>query len=368
MNGAYVLIDLDALERNATALKSRLGDFYCVLKCDAYGHGAEKCAARLYSAGIKRFAVYSLNEAKTVRKAAKNAEILILGRTEPFFSDELARGGFIQTVGSAEYARALSALSKNVKIHIEIDCGMNRSGFKPREIAEISLPFTKENVLGVFGHLSCADEKELSEAKKQLQTFEDAAEFLEIKLEKKLLRHLSASAGSLRDEIKTDALSRVGLALYGIAPENCDGGFLTPVMSFHSVVTDVRAVKRGENVSYGLDHPLKRDSIIATISGGYANGIHRASADALTVMIKNHPVSAFGKICMDRFMVDVTDLFSKGITVCSGDTVTFFDRNFGIENMARACGTIPYEMLVSIGNVSKRIYLEKVEHTSTPQK
>ena len=358
MNGAYVLIDPAALARNAKALKAGLGGFYCVLKCDAYGHGAERCAAQLSDVGMERFAVYSLSEAKTVRKAAKNAEILILGRTEPVFCDELESGGFIQTVSSADYARALASHSKNVKIHIEIDCGMNRSGFKPQELSALTLPFPAENVSGVFGHLSCADEKEIFEAQKQARIFESAADLLEKALGKPLIRHLSASAASLRSELKTNALSRIGLALYGVAPENCDGGFPEPVMSFYSVVTEVRSVKKGENVGYGLDHSLSRDSIIATVSGGYANGIHRSASSKLTVLIHGQSAPSVGSICMDRFMVDVTDIISKGKSVRPGDTVTFFDKDFGIENIARACGTIPYEILTSIGSSNRRIYAD----------
>ncbi|MBE6610500.1 MAG: alanine racemase [Ruminococcaceae bacterium] len=358
MNGAYVLIDPAALARNAKALKARLGSFYCVLKCDAYGHGAEKCAAQLADIGMERFAVYSLSEANTVRKAAKNAEILILGRTEPVFCDELEAGGFVQTVSSADYARVLAYHSKNIKIHIEIDCGMNRSGFKPLELSAFSLPFPAEKISGVFGHLSCADEKELSEAEKQIRIFESAAGLLEKTLGKPLIRHLSASAASLRSELKTNALSRIGLALYGVAPENCDGGFLEPVMSFYSDVTEVRSVKKSETVGYGSDHSLSRDSVIATVSGGYANGILRSASTKLTVLIHGQPAPSVGRICMDRFMVDVTDVVTSGTLVRPGDTVTFFDKNFGIESMARACGTIPYEVLTCIGNSNRRIYAD----------
>lgn len=358
MNGAYTLIDLDALEHNAKALKARSGDFYCVLKCDAYGHGAERCADRLVSVGMKRLAVYSLSEAKNIRKVAKDAEILILGRTEPVFYDELKVGGFIQTVGSVEYARALSLQGKNIKIHIEIDCGMNRSGFKPDELSRFSLPFPKENVLGVFGHLSCADEQEIFEAQKQARIFESAADLLENTLKKPLTRHLSASAGSLRSELKTNALSRIGLALYGVAPANCDGSFLKPVMSFHSVVTDVRSVKKWENIGYGLDHSLSRDSVIATISGGYANGIHRLGSSKFSVLIHGQPAPSVGKVCMDRFMADVTDIVSGGTRVRPGDTVTFFDKNLPAELLSKACGTIPYELLTCIGSSNRRIYAD----------
>ena len=358
MNEAYVLIDLDALERNAKALKARLGNYYCVLKCDAYGHGAERCAARLASAGMDRFAVYSLSEARTVRKVAKDAEILILGRTEPVFCDELESGGFIQTVGSAEYARALASQSESVKIHIEVNCGMNRSGFAPRELSELTLPFPRENVLGVFGHLSCADENELSEAEKQIHIFENAAKALERSLKKPLIRHLSASAASLRSELKSTGLSRIGLALYGVAPANCDGSFLTPVMSFHSAVTDLRFVKKGENVGYGLDHRLSRDSFVATVSGGYANGIQRSASSKFSVLIHGKSAVSVGNVCMDRFMVDVTDIISKGKSVRPGDTVTFFDRNFSVWSIALACGTIPYEVLTGIGSSNRRIYAD----------
>lgn len=357
MDGAFALIDLSAFEHNAMELRKRLGEFYCVLKCDAYGHGAEKCASRLAAFGMKRFAVYSLSEAETIRKTVSDSEILILGRTDPALCGEIEADGFIQTVGSAEYAEALAKRGKGVKVHIEIDCGMNRWGFKPQALEEWKMPFSKENVTGAFAHLSCADEKDISEAKKQISAFNTAADAFEARFGKTLTRHISASAGSLRKELGTNALSRVGLALYGIVPENCDGSFLRPVMSFYSQVTGVRKVKNGENVGYGVDHRVSRDSVIATVSGGYANGIHRSGSGRLAVIVGGERAGSVGNICMDRFMVDVTDMVERGKSVREGDEVTFFDGTYGVGNMARECGTIPYEILTSVGRQNRRIYL-----------
>lgn len=357
MDGAFALIDLSALEHNAAELRKRLGEFYCVLKCDAYGHGAEKCASRLAAFGMKRFAVYSLSEAETVRKSAVDSEILILGRTDPALCGELEAGGFVQTVGSAEYAEALVKRGQGVKIHIEIDSGMNRWGFKPSDLEKWKVPFPKENVMGAFAHLSCADEKDISVSKNQIEVFNKAADAFEVRLGRRLIRHLSASAGSLRAELKTNALSRVGLALYGIAPENCDGSFLRPVMSFYSQVTGVRKVKKGESVGYGSDHRVSRDSVIATVSGGYANGICRSGSGRLTVTVQGERAVSVGNICMDRFMADVTDIIKSGKTVREGDKVTFFDGAYGAENMARACQTIPYEILTGVGRQNRRIYV-----------
>ena len=359
METPYVLIDLGALSHNAKALLANAGEFYCVLKCDAYGHGAIECAERLYSAGMKRFAVYSLSEAIKIRSYAPNAEILILGRTEPCLFRELETRGLIQTVGSAEYAAQIAESGHRIKVHIELDCGMNRWGIKWSDAGTLDLPLPSEDILGVFAHLSCADAGDLTLTETQKARFEQGASELEKSLGKSLVRHLRASAGMLRLTSDGKTLSRAGLALYGIAPENCDGSFLQPVMSFHSSVVGVRTVRKGENVGYGTSFPAPQDMVIATISGGYANGIPRRASGKLTVLIGGEPSLSFGNICMDRFMVDVTPIFEKGSLVRVGDTVTFFSPNFPITQMSLACETIPYELLTLIGNNNRRIFFEK---------
>jgi len=359
MEAPYVLIDLDALSHNAKAILARAGEFYCVLKCDAYGHGAHRCAKQLYSVGMRRFAVYSASEAFAIQPCVPDAEILILGRTEPCLFSKLENRGLVQTVGSAEYAAQIAESGHRIKVHIELDCGMNRWGIKWSDISALDLPLPSEDISGVFAHLSCADAEDISLTETQRSRFEQGASELERRLGRHLVRHLCASAGMLRLTSDGKTLSRVGLALYGIAPENCDGSFLKPVMSFHSAVVGVRTVKKGEHVGYGTAFESTRDMVIATVSGGYANGIPRRLSGKLTVLIGGEPSVSFGNICMDRFMVDVTPIFEKGSFVRVGDTVTFFSADFPITQMSIACENIPYELLTLIGNNNRRIFGEK---------
>ena len=358
METPYVLIDLSALCHNAKELSRRAGELYCVLKCDAYGHGAIKCAERLYDIGARRFAVYSLSEAIKIQPYAPNAEILILGRTEPCLLSEVETRGFVQTVGSLEYAEQIAKKYENLKIHIEIDCGMHRSGLDYSDISRAVSLILRENILGVFAHLSCADAEDTSVTQLQKARFEAAAVALESALEKPITRHLCASAGALRSVSDGNTLSRVGLALYGIAPDNCDGSFLRPVMSFHSQITNVTAVKKGDFVGYGSAFKAQKDMVIATVSGGYANGIPRRAAGKLTVSIGGENARSFGSICMDRFTVDVTPILEKGLSVSPCDTVTLFSSDLPISDMALACDTIPYELITLIGNNNRRIYWE----------
>ena len=124
-------VDLSALTDNALNLRRTVGDYYCVLKCNAYGHGAKLCADALFESGMRHFAVFSLEEALEIYPFVGDSEILILGRTEKDGLAAVSEKGFVQTVFSEEYARELSAFQGDLKLHIKIDTGMNRSGFLP---------------------------------------------------------------------------------------------------------------------------------------------------------------------------------------------------------------------------------------------
>lgn len=338
-----------ALIHNALLLKERIGDFYSVLKCNAYGHGAIKCAKALSEIGMRRFAVFSLNEALEIHPYVENSEILILGRTDVSCLSTVSEKGFTQTVFSEEYAKALSTFGEKLKLHVKIDTGMNRSGFSPDSERIFSvLKERHEEILGIYTHFPCADAVSLSDTEKRLSVFLNTAKELEYLLKKPLLKHSAASAAAARLPDARLDLCRIGLMLYGALPSNTELSGLRPVMSLFGKITGVRTVKKGETVGYGCAYLCQRDSVIATVDCGYASGVRRNLAGRFTPKLNGFS-AVLAAVCMDRSMLDVTEITENGTSVNVGDTVTFFGDGYSVDNMARAAGTISYEILTSAG-------------------
>ena len=229
-----VRVDAVRLSENASRLAELVGDFYCVVKCDAYGHGLEDAVRAFYEADRRSFAVCSAEEAVRVKNTVKDAEVLILGRTEPEYLPELAERGIKQTVFSLEYAEAVKTTLAPLKVHIKLDTGMNRSGFtEDAQVIKKAFSGFRGAIEGVYTHFSSADHASLSNTEKQLSDFVLRSNGLSLSLGHGLKRHAAASAAALR--MKTARLDgcRIGLALYGIAPDNCNGLCrLLPAMSF----------------------------------------------------------------------------------------------------------------------------------------
>lgn len=349
---SYTVTNLCALTENALFLKKLLRDLYCVVKCNAYGHGDVECVSALRDVGMTRFAVFSFDEALRIKKAARDAEILILGRSDTAVSENICRYGFVQTVASSEYAEALANTTKCPKIHIKLDTGMNRSGFA----AIPSLNGIKNKIIGAYTHFPNADAPDFSDTESRFLRFREAAGELQHKLNRPLTLHCAASAAALHknaERISMSDVCRIGLALYGIKPAECAPDVrLTPVMSFYADVSEVRTVNAGERIGYGGKTLCAKKSQIATVSAGYANGLFRALFGRFRPIINGYRVPFAGNICMDRCMLDVTEIFECGGTVKSGDTVVFFDKNNPVTLISDAIGTISYEVLTSVGNLA----------------
>lgn len=354
MNGK-ISISLDALVSNFKNLRFLLGDFICVLKCDAYGHGAKRCATSLYENGARKFAVFSLDEALEIRENVPSADILILGRTPAAYIDGLKKNRFIQTVFSAEYIKELIPYSDGLRTHIKLDTGMNRVGFKgePEMIKRAFSGFRGE-IEGVYTHFHSADCDDADTVENELADFLRRARELEALYNKSMIKHAAASAAAIRfKQTRLDAC-RIGLALYGYLPDNCTLPFrLKPVMSFFGRVISVRNVARGENIGYGCDRKAERASVIATVACGYADGLPRI-AEKMNPLVKGHRVPFAGRICMDRCMLDVTELYKKGITLRPYDKVELLGKNLPVTELARAEKTIPYEILTRVGKMNAK--------------
>lgn len=274
-----------------------------------------------------------------------------------------------QTVFSYEMAEAISkfavTMKKEAKIHIKVDTGMNRIGFKPTEesVGQVQrirkLPNIK--IQGIFTHFACADEEEKTSARHQKELFDQFVSKIEEKGIKIPVKHVSNSA-AIMDlcECRMDMV-RSGIITYGLYPsEEVDKSAidLKPALSLISHVIHVKEVGPGEGVSYGSTFVTDRKTRIATIPVGYADGYPRALSSRGRVIIRGQYAPIIGRICMDQFMVDVTDI--EGVSVMDRVTLvgTDGDKNITVEEAADLAGSFNYEFVCGIGKRVPRVYFQ----------
>ena len=358
-------IDLDALAHNYRALRSNLEPgckFVGVVKANAYGHGAVPVAKKLEELGAEYLAVACLDEAVELRQAGITAPILILGGTTGQFAGELLRYDITQTVfdltTAKEYSAAAQKAGKSLKVHIKADTGMGRLGFvgadRVAEIKEVcALPGLEAE--GLFTHFADADGSE-EYTMAQFTSFLDLRDALEREGVTFKINHCAASAAMLHYPCTHLDMVRPGIALYGHYPDEdavgLDGPGLIPVMTLKTRVAAVRTLPAGSCISYGRTHVLSRESRLAVLPIGYADGLHRGLSGRMEVAFDGQPAPIVGRICMDLCMADVTDLPQ----VQPGDVAEVFGKNLRVEDKSDTLGTISYECLTSVSRRVPRVY------------
>lgn len=374
MTRTWAEISLDALRANAKNMLAVLPGgtiLLGVVKADAYGHGAVRCAAALREAGCGYLAVASPGEALELREAGETLPILILGAVDPALAPELADHRITLAAESLDKARALSAAlrpGQTLRIHIKLDTGMGRLGFRAADAAQLAaaaealtLPGLEPE--GIFTHFAVSDEPGGEDyTHRQFRLFTDAADELERRWGGRFrLRHCANSGALLfyRDEGMCLDMVRPGLLTYGMYPDERTGGVaLTPVMEFKSRVAAVTHHKKGDTISYGRTWTAERDCALAVLPVGYADGLLRCLSGRLEVLLRGRRVRQVGRICMDMCMLDVTDLPEVRV----GDTATIFGRGTDgaptASELAALAGTIPYEIVCAVSKRVPRIYLE----------
>ena len=364
-------IDLDAIKYNIDSIKRRVDtkELIAVVKADAYGHGALDVSKTLVENGATKLAVAVITEAMELRHGNINTPIMILGYTPLEFAADLINYDIEQTIFDLEYAKKLSEialnLGKKAKVHVALDTGMGRIGFlindnSLNEILKISSLKGLE-VVGIFTHFSTSDESDKNYSNKQYKKFTDFNEKLISKGVNILLKHVSNS-GAIIDMPNTylDGV-RAGIVLYGYYPsedvlkQNLD---LKKAISIKTQVAHVKILDKNEYVSYGRKFKTERKSIIATLPIGYADGYSRALTGKAKVIINGKFAPVVGTICMDQCMIDVTDIGDVHV----GDEVIVLgkdkDLKFDADDMAKAMGTINYEVLCMIKQRIPRVYIE----------
>ena len=364
-------IDLDAIKYNIDSIKRRVDtkELIAVVKADAYGHGALDVSKTLVENGATKLAVAVITEAMELRHGNINTPIMILGYTPLEFAADLINYDIEQTIFDLEYATKLSEialnLGKKAKVHVALDTGMGRIGFlindnSLNEILKISSLKGLE-VVGIFTHFATADESDKNYSNKQYKKFTDFNEKLISKGVNILLKHVSNS-GAIIDMPNTylDGV-RAGIVLYGYYPsedvlkQNLD---LKKAITIKTQVAHVKILDKNEYVSYGRKFKTERKSIIATLPIGYADGYSRALTGKAKVIINGKFAPVVGTICMDQCMIDVTDIGDVHV----GDEVIVLgndkDLKFDADDMAKAMGTINYEVLCMIKQRIPRVYIE----------
>ena len=364
-----VEIDLDALKHNFEEIKKATAPgtgILAVVKADAYGHGAIEIAKTLIDSGAAGLCLATIDEAVELRKHGIEVPMMTLGFTDPVRFKDAVKYDVEQSVYSYEIAKALSdealAQAKTCKIHIKLDTGMGRIGFKTdgSETEEIVKACTLPGIepYGVFSHFAVADTDDDKYTKEQFGRFMNQIGELEAKGIRFTKRHICNSAGILRfPEMHLD-LVRAGIILYGLMPPGCPEPVtkvdLKPVMNWYAKVIHVKTIPVGATVSYGRHFTAERPTEVTTVGIGYADGLSRRLSNGFELVIGGKKCPIIGNICMDMCMVDTTDL---DVRPRVGDKVTVFGSARSADELADALGTINYEITCDVGKRVRRLYV-----------
>ena len=360
-------IHLDRLEHNYKALRALAPDskFIGLVKANAYGHGAVAVAKKLAELGADYLAVACIDEALELRRAYVTVPVLILGNTDPAYTRQLLEYDLTQTIYDRELAALFSAQAKKLgaalRCHMKVDTGMGRLGVLWN--GEESSADTLEEMYrlpnlkweGVFMHFSDADTSP-DYSRIQIDRFKSLLEELERRQVNIPLRHCCAGAATiLYPEAHFDMI-RPGIPLFGLYPDPCtrDKIDLQPVMELKTHLISVKELPAGSCISYGRTYTLERDSKVAVVPVGYADGLPRCLSGKMEMLVGGRKARQIGRICMDMCMLDVTDIPD----VAPGDEVTIFGDGVPLQALADAADTITYELMCAVAPRVPRIYLD----------
>lgn len=357
-------INLNALIDNVKYFKSQLKPetkVMAMIKANSYGTGSFEIAQTLEHQQIEYLGAAYADEGVELRKAGITLPILVMNpeqssyssiidfKLEPEIYSARVLDLFVQTLKE-------KSITEPYPIHLKIDSGMNRLGFRPEQIDELIQKLKSEKsvvIKSVFTHLATADVPEEKEfVFEQLNIFDEAYAKITSELKIKPIKHALNSSGIIHFSKNQYDAVRLGIGMYGISDDEETQKQLKNVVTFKTVISRISEIKPGETVSYGRRFKAERKSRIATIPVGYADGIRRSLGNGVgKVNIHGNPVPIIGTVCMDMLMLDVTDFSCK-----EGDEVIIFGENPTISEMAKQMGTIPYEVLTSISSRVKRVY------------
>ena len=381
---AWAEIDLSCLGHNIKIVRAAIPSTACLLaavKGDGYGHGALEVARVFLENGADVLGVALCEEGLALRKGGITAPILIMSYTPDPLHRAVVQHGLVQTIFSDECYRSLAeaaaSLGKRAEVHIKIDTGMGRLGFLPGpESADKICRILEEpslEVRGIFTHFATSDALEAGFMYEQYSRFHYMLRLLEERgvPVARLVKH-AGNSGMITQTLREGFIPpvfdmfmdmvRTGVLLYGLPPSKemspvCDTMGLKPAMRLMTRVSMTKALPAGAGVSYGHLFRTKRETIVATLPIGYADGYPRLLSNKGSVLINGHSAPIIGAICMDQCMIDLTDI-PKAQAIQAGDEVVMFGGEGPCaEDLAAMIGTIGYELVCCVGKRVPRIYI-----------
>jgi alanine racemase len=368
----WVEINLDHIRHNLKQFQRHIGpqvQIMAVVKADGYGHGAVEVARAAISAGASSLAVAMPDEGIELRRAGLEAPVLLLGYTDPEHAPLLHKYRLTPVLYHLEAARALSGWfdgrGEILPVQVKVDTGMSRVGVAAGEAAEFiallsGLPGLR--LEGVLTHFAAADEEDPAFTEAQIEKFEAILAACRARGIEIPLVHAANSAAALQHPLSRYNVIRLGISLYGCYPSpHFDGDplQLRPALEFKSKIILCKTLPPGTGVSYGCTYRTGKQSRIATVPVGYADGYHRLLSNSGEVLVRGRRVPVVGRICMDQFMADVSDVPEAA----EGDEVVLYgrqgDEEISVDQVAEKLGTINYEVLCSVGKRVPRLYLTR---------
>lgn len=363
VRGGRLTIDLGAIVANWSDLdrRSRPGRAAAVVKADAYGLGAGHVVPALAAAGCDTFFVAMPEEGAAIRPLVPQARIFLLNGIQPGAADAMIADGLIPVLASVEQVESWAARDDRAPCALQVDTGMNRLGLTVDEaltLAGDDALRRKLDIVHVMSHFACADMPDHPLNDAQFAAFEQAAAAFEVE------SSLSNSAGVLAGGAFGHSITRPGVALYGGEAVTGIANPMRPVATLEARIMQVRSAAAGETVSYGATHRLDRDSRIAIASVGYADGYPRAGSGSgvplrdavprgLCGIIAGHRAPLLGRVTMDLTCFDITDVPDDAL---AEGWIELIGPHMPLDDVARACGTIGYEILTSLGHRYARHY------------
>ena len=370
----FCQVDLQAIKYNLQSVRTLLlggCKLAFVVKANAYSHGAQ-AVAKACEDIVDYMCVATAQEGGELRESGLRLPILILGAVAPDDYGLLVEYGLQATVYSLESAKSLGNFCArnraSVKVHMAVDTGMGRIGFLPNETLDAYSATKVEGLRyeGIFTHFACADSKDKSYTRTQAEKFEKFVADLRAMGVDFPLVHTANSAGVL-DGRYLYGMARCGIIAYGLYPsrEVEKKIALKPALSWRTLITHIKTLPKGASVSYGAKFVAQRDTIVATLPVGYADGYPRVLSDMASVLVKGKRARIIGAICMDQMMIDVTDIHGVALY----DEVTLLGEQGGesisAEELADLAHTINYELLCGITRRVERIYKHTKGNTYT---
>lgn len=369
---AWIELNMENLRHNVNILRSMLPpgcELMPAVKADAYGHGAVPVARELNKMGVRAFCVATVAEGATLRRHGIRGLILILGYTHPHEFELLTTYELTQTVIDFSYAKLLNGYHRPIQVHIAVDTGMHRIGERCENVEHFLEMFRMENlkITGLYTHLCTAD-SENDEDKvftaRQAQSFRKLVQWLDER-GYSVKAHILSSYGLIKYPEYGGDYARVGIALFGLLSTDEDtrlrGNKLRPVLSVKARVVSIRKLHTGESAGYGLAYIAKKDTQIAALSVGYADGLPRAlSCEVGSVLLNGRKAPIIGRICMDQTLVDISGIPS----VNTGDTAVMIGRSdeqaITACDVAKQADTITNEILSRLSQRLTRVIVNQL--------